>query len=69
MVHRTMGFPHKAKPKSAYRVIWVQDILKCVGRMPVNGKRKGGIKMHTVIHVDERVPKMVWFTSAATHDH
>ncbi len=22
MVHRTMGFPHKAKPKSAYRVIW-----------------------------------------------
>ncbi len=46
-----------------------QDILKCVGRMPVNGKRKGGIKMHTVINVDEMVPKMVWFTSAATHDH
>ena len=37
--------------------------------MPVNGKRKGGIKMHTVIHVDEMVPKMVWFTNAATHDH
>ncbi len=46
-----------------------QDILKCVGRMPANGKRKGGIKMHTVINVDEMVPKMVWFTSAATHDH
>ena len=46
-----------------------QDILKCVGRMPANGKRKGGIKMHTVINVDEIVPKMVWFTSAATHDH
>ncbi|RRD56895.1 DUF4372 domain-containing protein, partial [Tannerella forsythia] len=29
-----------------------QDILKCLGRKPVNGKRKGGIKMHTVIHVD-----------------
>ena len=25
--------------------------------------------MHTVINVDEMVPKMVWFTSAATHDH
>ncbi len=25
--------------------------------------------MHTVINVDEVVPKMVWFTSAATHDH
>lgn len=46
-----------------------QDILKCVGRLPENGKRKGGIKMHTVINVDEMVPKMVWFTSAATHDH
>lgn len=46
-----------------------QDILKCVGRAPANGKRKGGIKVHTVINVDEMVPKMVWFTSAATHDH
>ena len=46
-----------------------EDILKCIGRMPANGKRKGGIKMHTVINVDEMVPKMVWFTRAATHDH
>lgn len=37
--------------------------------MPTNGKRKGGIKMHTVINVDELVPKMVWFTIAASHDH
>lgn len=46
-----------------------KDILKCVGRLPENGKKKGGIKMHTIINVDEAVPKMVWFTSAATHDH
>ncbi len=46
-----------------------KDILKCVGRLPENGKRKGGIKMHTIINVDETVSKMVWFTSAATHDH
>lgn len=46
-----------------------KDILKCVGRNPENGKKKGGIKLHTVINVDEAVPKMVWFTSAATHDH
>ena len=46
-----------------------KDILKCVGRKPKNGKRKGGIKVHTVINVDETVPKMVWFTSAAKHDH
>ena len=46
-----------------------QDIMKCVGRTPASGKRKGGIKMHTVINVDETVPKMVWFTDAATSDH
>lgn len=46
-----------------------KDILTCVGRKPQNGKEKGGIKMHTVINVDEVAPKMVWFTSAATHDH
>jgi hypothetical protein len=45
-----------------------QEILKCTGRNPVNGKRKGGIKMHTIINVDEMVPKVVWFTSAATND-
>lgn len=32
-----------------------KDILKCVGRNPENGKRKGGIKLHTVINVDETV--------------
>ena len=45
------------------------DVMKCVGRKPKNGKQKGGIKVHTVINVDEAVPKFVWFTSAATHDH
>ena len=46
-----------------------KDILKCTGRMPANGKRKGGIKMHTVINVDESVPKVVWFTESSTSDY
>ena len=46
-----------------------KDILKCVGRNPENGKKKGGIKVHTVINVDESVPKLIWFTEAAKHDH
>lgn len=45
------------------------DILKGVGRNPVNGQRKGGIKMHTMINAMEDVPCLVRFTSAATHDH
>ena len=46
-----------------------KDILKCVGRHAENGKKKGGIKVHTVINVDEMVPKIVWFTEATKHDH
>ena len=45
------------------------DILKGVGRNPINGKKKGGIKMHTMINASEDVPMLVRFTSAATHDH
>jgi hypothetical protein len=46
-----------------------KEIMKCVGRKSTNGKRKGGIKMHTCMNVDEMLPKMVWFTNAATNDH
>ena len=46
-----------------------KDILACVGRNPKSGRRKGGIKVHTLINVDEVVPKIVWFSDATTHDH
>ncbi|HNG09622.1 MAG TPA: IS4 family transposase [Chitinophagales bacterium] len=46
-----------------------KDILKCVGRNAENGKKKGGIKVHTIINADEMVPRLVWFTEAAKHDH
>ena len=45
------------------------DILKGVGRNPINGKKKGGIKMHTMINAMEDAPCLIRFTSAATHDH
>lgn len=45
-----------------------KDILKCVGRNPENGRKKGGIKVHTVINVYETFPKMIWFTDAAKND-
>jgi hypothetical protein len=45
------------------------DILKGAGRNPLEGKKKGGIKMHTMINASEDVPSLVVFTSAATHDH
>lgn len=43
-------------------------LFKGVGRNPKTGRKKGGIKVHSVIHANEGVPCDVRFTSAATHD-
>ena len=43
-------------------------IFKGVGRHPKTGKKKGGIKVHSVIQANEGVPCDVQFTSAATND-
>ena len=43
-------------------------IFKGVGRLPKTGKKKGGIKVHTVIHANEGVPSDIKFTSADTND-
>ena len=43
-------------------------LFKGAGRHPKTGWKKGGIKVHTVIHANEGVPSDVRFTSAATND-
>ena len=43
-------------------------LFKGVGRHPKTGKKKGGIKVHSVIHANEGVHCDVKFTSAATND-
>ena len=42
--------------------------FKGVGRHPKTGRKKGGVKVHAVIHANEGVPCDVQFTSAATND-
>ena len=48
--------------------LFSNTIFKGVGRHPRTGKKKGGIKVHAVIHANEGVPCDVQFTSAATND-
>lgn len=43
-------------------------LFKGVGRPLKTGKKKGGIKVHTVIHANEGVPSDIRFTSPATND-
>ena len=45
------------------------EILKGAGRNSENGKKKGGIKAHTIIQEDIDLPIFVDFTAAATSDH
>jgi PHD/YefM family antitoxin component YafN of YafNO toxin-antitoxin module len=45
------------------------DLLKGVGRNPINSKKKGGIKMHTMINALDDLSCLVRFSSAAKHDH
>ncbi len=45
-----------------------KDILKVAGRRK-DGRSKGGIKAHTLVHAVELMPCLVRFTAATTHDH
>ena len=48
--------------------LFSNTIFKGVGRHPKTGRKKGGVKVHAVIHANEGVPCDVQFTSAATND-
>ena len=46
-----------------------KDILRGVGRNPQEGKKKGGIKAHTIIKASENVPCLIRYSEAVRHDH
>ncbi|MGN6541437.1 MAG: IS4 family transposase [Ginsengibacter sp.] len=45
-----------------------QEVLRTSGKIPVSGKKKGGIKVHSLIRSDQDVPSMVRITEAAAND-
>ena len=46
-----------------------KEILKGVGRIPETGKKKGGIKAHTIIDAQDNMPCFIKYTEAAKHNH
>lgn len=46
-----------------------KEILKVAGRPRKDGKSKGGIKAHVMIHAAELMPSLVQFTEGSRHDH
>ena len=66
------------EPKDWEKLLYMMDsttitlfdnILKGIGRHPKSGKKKGGMKVHTVMKYHVGVPMVVQLTSAAKHDH
>ena len=45
-----------------------QEILRTSGKNPGDGRRKGGIKVHTLIRSDQDVPCMIRYSAAAAND-
>ena len=45
-----------------------KEILKNAGTTPANGRRKGGMKVHTLIRADQDVPCLIRMTAASHHD-
>lgn len=65
------------EPKDWEKLLYMMDsttitlfdnILKGVGRHPESGKKKGGMKVHTVMKYHVGVPMVVQLTSVARHD-
>lgn len=62
------SWEHRLEVIDSTTISLFQDVLRCVGRNPMNGKRKGGIKVHTQMNLQQHVPNLIWFSDAATHD-
>ncbi len=60
---------HKLYIMDSTTITLFKQILKGAGRNPKSGKKKGGMKVHTLIASDENIPQLAIMTSAATHDH
>lgn len=45
-----------------------QEILKGAGKSSADGRRKGGIKVHTLLHARQDLPSMIRYSAAADND-
>jgi hypothetical protein len=60
--------PEKVEVFDSTTISLFKEILKGTGRNPVDGKRKGAIKVHTQARLSDMVPHFIHFTSGASND-
>ncbi len=60
--------PDRVEIFDSTTVTLFKEIFKGCGRLPKNGRKKGGIKAFTKLTLSERVPNFVYLRSAATNE-
>jgi hypothetical protein len=60
--------PDKVEIFDSSTVTLFKEIFKACGRMPKNGRRKGGLKAFTKITLSERVPNFICMKAASTNE-
>jgi len=60
--------PNKVEIFDSSSVSLFVDVFKGAGRNPLNGKKKGGLKIHTKIPLSGFVPDYIHLTEAASND-
>jgi hypothetical protein len=60
--------PDRVKLMDSSTVTLWTDVFKGTGRNPMNGKKKGGLKVHALLPLDNMVPELVWLTPASSND-
>lgn len=65
---RTKSRASKLYILDATTISLFHEVLRTGGKIPASGKRKGGIKVHTMIRSDQDVPCMIRYSSAIAND-
>src|SRR5699024_10029491 len=60
--------PHKVEIFDSTVITLFKEIFKAYGRLPKDGRRKGGIKAFTKITLSERVPNFICLKAASTNE-
>jgi hypothetical protein len=60
--------PEKVELFDSTTITLFKEILKGAGRNPLDGKKKGAIKVHTQARLSDMVPHFIHFTSGASND-
>jgi hypothetical protein len=60
--------PEQVKLFDSTTISLFVDIFKGAGRNPLNGQKKGGLKIHALLPLDSMVPELIWMSPGSEND-